>query len=403
MVSTALSQARACGASNMPNWFGPYPYHPFDGPTEPPPSEDEGGFCLTVDRKWLPYLLACAYALTAEQTWATDGDRAIKQAQDIILALETGIICPDINPVIDGGECGDCMGCCIRVENGVIQTLDCGVWKDVPGGNIKEIAGGTSPQPEPDGVPAAGSCNEFDLVLTANSQVLLPMAISTGDTVEITTWNGAWSDGSGVSPYLFYFCADGQRVALGTCAGGEYNDPSDPMPAALHMSIIAGVGGVGTYIAPMGAAKSIPPGVTDEQLVFRANDLVPGDNVGSVSFHVKVCRPSAAAVLINYGSPENGSGPSSAELNSTFVVDSQLVGLSGQYGIHIVLNGCHTLHIMALTSYTDPGGISRAWDNPCTGSLAGLGGPAAVGDNYGPITELVIDSATQYRVTFKIT
>lgn len=97
--------------------FGLYPYHPFDGPTMPPPSEDGGGFCFTIDRKWLPYMIALCYALTAEQTWASDGPRARAQAQDVILALEQGIDCD----MITG----------IRLVDCELQAQIDGVWTDI--------------------------------------------------------------------------------------------------------------------------------------------------------------------------------------------------------------------------------------------------------------------------------
>lgn len=112
--------------------FGPYPYAPFDGPAQPPSPDNEGGFCFTVDHKWIPYLIACCYALTAEQTWATDAARAKQQAQDVILALETGIACD----MITG----------IRIEGCVLQALIDGVWTDVADLTECSVPGPTGPE-----------------------------------------------------------------------------------------------------------------------------------------------------------------------------------------------------------------------------------------------------------------
>jgi hypothetical protein len=83
------------------------------------------------------------------------------------------------------------------------------------------------------------------------------------------------------------------------------------------MSIVADIGGIATYIAPMGSPRTIPAGVTNEQLVFQANDNAIGDNAGGVSFHVKICRPTAEPIFITYAA---GSGPGAAGVGNNIIM-----------------------------------------------------------------------------------
>lgn len=338
----------------MTERFGPYPYHPFDGPTTPPVPENTGGVCFTVDKKWVPYLIACAYTLTAKQTWASDTDRAIEQAQDIILMLEQGIPCnSDITPIGSGGG-DDCMGCCIRIENGHLQTLNCGVWEDVPGGDLSEVINSTPTSPDVVPTPGAGECAEFWLECLGTLPILLPIGVSTGDSIEIDEWRGTWSDGTGAAPYNPWFCADGNLYVLGQCTGISGPISGDPMPTANHMSIVAQVGGAAAFLAPMGSARYVPPGVTDAPVYFQANDTTLGDNLGGVNFHVKICKAADAPIGLSYGF---GNGPLSANVGDVFTVTSQAsAGAGSDQTIQMTCDPCCVLTVVSETGWSSTGG-----------------------------------------------
>jgi len=70
-----------------------YPFSPFAKPIVPPPVESGGSVCATFDAKWMPYIIGCLFALLAEQTWATDRDRAQGEAANLIDQISTGIEC----------------------------------------------------------------------------------------------------------------------------------------------------------------------------------------------------------------------------------------------------------------------------------------------------------------------
>lgn len=293
--------------------FPKYPYQPFDQPIPAPPS-DKGALCFSIDAKWRPYLVGLLKTLLIERTWESNQTQATGEASQL---LEEILIAEFCSVPMPGIESEDCMGCCIRVENGHLQTFSCGEWSDVPGGDLTQIIQGTPSQPEGNGPPEAGSCKEYNLTIQAGLPTLLPTPVDEGDTIEITTWSGAWSDGSGIGAVQPYYCADGGQYLLGVCTGVFSIVPGDPLPTANHMSIIANVADLGAYLAPMGSPRTVPIGASGAQVFFQANDDTLGDNIGGVSFHVKVCKPVSPAIAVAY---TVGSGPSAVSLGQTVIM-----------------------------------------------------------------------------------
>jgi len=166
-------------------------------------------------------------------------------------------------------------------------------------------------QPSPGGSgPAPGETHEICLRLSGNGQVLLPIAVQGNWTIEIEQRQGGWTDGGGN-----WYCPNGQSYTLGLCTGVGGLNGADPKPTALHMSIVAQIDslwydGNGLIV--------VPAGLTDQQVVFQANDASLSDNFGDVSFCVKVTNPPEAPIAIAY---TFGSGPSS-------VVSGQVVELT---------------------------------------------------------------------------
>jgi len=378
--------------------FPKYPYQPFDDPIPAPP-DDRGALCFSLDAKWRPYLVGLLKTLLVERTWESDEARATGEASLLLEAILTAEFCPVIMP---GIEMEDCMGCCIRVENGHLQTFSCGEWTDVPGGDLTQIIQGTPGQPEGDGPPPSGGCKEYNLTIQAGLPTLLPTPVDEGDTIEITTWAGTWSDGSGVGPVQPYYCADGGQYLGGFCTGIYSNDPDDPMPTANHMSIIANVADVGQYLAPMGSQRTIPIGVSGGQVFFQANDETLGDNLGGVFFHVKVCKPVSPPITVAYAV---GSGPSAVSIGQTVIMTFANEGSDN--GLSFTLSECIKVSIVGFSGWnTVPGANVNYFD--C--ASVEHDGPGGVSDPTSIISHICLTKinagcgpggTTQIQVTFE--
>lgn len=88
--------------------LGLYPYQPFKQPIAPVPELGQGDICFTFDRKWLPYLIGALNALTVEQTYTGDKERAVREARDFVAMFierqddcgETCLNYPTSSPII---------------------------------------------------------------------------------------------------------------------------------------------------------------------------------------------------------------------------------------------------------------------------------------------------------------
>lgn len=66
-------------------------YISFDSPVPPVPSTGEGDFCVSFDRKWLGYMVGALQVLLDRSTYESEQDRAISEAANLILAIQTGV------------------------------------------------------------------------------------------------------------------------------------------------------------------------------------------------------------------------------------------------------------------------------------------------------------------------
>jgi len=325
--------------------FPKYPYQPFDEPI-PPPLADRGAVCFAVDAKWRPYLVGLLKTLLVDQTWESSINQAIGEASQLLEEILTADFCIVQQPGIESEEC---MGCCLRWQDGVLQVFSCGDWVDVPGTPGGVPGPGGSTLPPSGGQPGAGECREYNLLLNANMATILPIQVSTGDTVQVSNFKGAWSDAFPDPFTAIWYCTNGAVYALGLCSGSQHTEGGDPLPTAPHMGLIAEVGGIGTFLdfSLDGVIQGIPAGVTDENLTFIPNDSTPADNLGGVSFHVKVCKGDAAPILLTY--PGSGSGPGSVPDGGTFVVSSTVSG--GENPAHVHFGECVKLEVLSVSSY----------------------------------------------------
>jgi len=144
--------------------------------------------------------------------------------------------------------------------------------------------GGGSPQPAPNGGQAC-----YNLRMDAFSKVLLPTVINTGDVIDVTTVNGASTDGGSN-----WYCPDGDIFFGGLCLAATSGlNPADPLPTGPHQSIIALINGVYYSILP-GSPLTVPSGIVNKQVEFMINDDTPSDDYGNLSFSVCVTNNQAA-------------------------------------------------------------------------------------------------------------
>lgn len=124
----------------------PYPYQPFDEPTDPPSADSGQRVTFCFDRVWLKYILGALDALTAPQTWTQNGPDVARRASDAIsrsLMESCGVECPDLGFQID--EFGHLLYNC---EGG--PTQDLGLIQGPPGEQgeqgVTGSTGATGPQ-----------------------------------------------------------------------------------------------------------------------------------------------------------------------------------------------------------------------------------------------------------------
>jgi hypothetical protein len=272
----------------------PYPYVPFDTPIPAPPVISGGAVCLEIDRKWLPYIYGALLALRVDRTWENDADRATGEASLLLSQFMNAMSC-EVQQANHGVEGDDCMGCCLRWNDGILQILSCGEWVDVPGQTggqpIPTQPGAGSPQPS-----AGGGTQRYCGAMSGNSHFYLPTNVNTGDILLFEELRGAWNDGFEV----FWHCPDGWLFAAGSCAEPiQYNNAADPLIGTRHMSIVGLIGG--TYydvlqLDSLGNPQNftVPAGIVDQPVTLVANNDPSLHISGEVTFCVNVTNNQVA-------------------------------------------------------------------------------------------------------------
>lgn len=156
----------------------------------------------------------------------------------------------------------------------------------------------------------AGDCREWDVQLRGNEKWLLPVAVSTGDTIEITAASGAWNDGG-----LAWNCVNGFTYALGACVSAQAAQSGDPLQTVNHMRLIAAIGT--NFYDAYNTIIAVPGAVTNATMYFQPNDANLSTNSGSVSFHVKYCKKpdvvSPITIAYTWGDGVTSLDPSQSE------------------------------------------------------------------------------------------
>lgn len=265
------------------------PFLSLDVPIKPP-GPDEGPVCFQFDAKWIPYILAVLKTLTLDGVYASDQDAAKGAASELLeIFMGAGICSPttDLNGL--GSE--DCMGCCIRMRNGILQVLQCGEWVPVDGWDINAVTGNQpgagSPQPAP------GACQTFQGKITPVESWLLPVPVSAGDQITVTNLFGTWSPSAFTGIWI---CPDGNLYFAGNCIEGTGSiDTGAPDPtAALNGTVMWD--GTNYYDVSNAANVDTPvvvtilPGIVNKQLIVRCNFHGGVEPSGEVTFSIEVCK-----------------------------------------------------------------------------------------------------------------
>jgi hypothetical protein len=243
---------------------------------------------LPKDPKYVMAMLGALQQPCNWSEWQRDSGKRGRQAAKVWRDVYNSIMFNECAPTPNQGS-GDCnceeCDCDMWRQDGCKLILTCNgvdVFTYDPTECIKKIAS----QPGQTTPPAAGDCQEWPVQLTGNGNWLLPVGVSEGDTIEISAYDGAWSD----APASNWYCPTGQPFVLGQCVGLGGPSSGDPLPSVDHMRIVAKVGS--TYIDAIGP-YTVPLGVTDAQVTYQANDSDISNNLGQVTFTVKYCKKAS--------------------------------------------------------------------------------------------------------------
>lgn len=257
-------------------------------------------FTVPLDSEWVGMFFGALYQLTAWNSYDRDDDHT---AKDIADRWKT--IVEDAR----GSECGESMSITFRQTDCLLEySLDSGAtWETAYDGMdclTAAIAGGVvlggsalddaiasgkiSPgqQQGPTSAPGLGFCKDFYVSLSANQKWICPVPINGNFTITIESVVGGWTD----DPSSGWWCPDGKNYILGQCVNStESYDGSDPLTTAYHMRLIGYYGS--TFFDAYNTTYLVPASVTtDQQLFLQPNDSDISNNLGSVTFHITVCK-----------------------------------------------------------------------------------------------------------------
>jgi hypothetical protein len=237
---------------------------------------------ICVNSAWIPYIAGSLMQLLLQATWDTSDPDVLALAQqratNLIFMFASALPCveqdkffEEFNDMVAFREDCDCnlfYKCCDGTEIEVARK------SDVPASSQ------TNPG-EP--VPKPGETQSYCKTLNANSKILIPALMSTGDTITLISASGSTND----SAFTNWFCHDGNEFFGSGCAPGTgFTDGSDPMPGENHMSLIVNIGG--TFYSLEHGTVTVPSGVTNAVVSIQVNDAVLSDDAGTLSVCVDV-------------------------------------------------------------------------------------------------------------------
>lgn len=145
--------------------------------------------------------------------------------------------------------------------------------------DLVTLPNGVGKQPAPGG-GTSDYCNK----VAAIDGLVIPIPVTTGDLLTVTSIAGNWGDGS-----LAQYCGDGNVFFIEcTGVGAAPVGGSDVVPTAPHMCLVVRFS-TGYYALYPGGSLVIPSGVTSEQPFVCANKptLNTGNGAIDVCFTVK--------------------------------------------------------------------------------------------------------------------
>jgi len=195
-------------------------------------------------------------------------------------------------------ECGDV----VALHGGILQEdfmpirvdCDCRIWVTCCDGTEVELATvGMINQPTQPGdggptPPTPGSCQAYAGKIQGNGYWLAPLVVNTGDTIEITSANGATYDPANG----YWCCPDGNQFFAGACVPYTFTDAGNPMPAIPSGKLIAYI--AGTYYDVYNGIFTVPSGIVAQSVQFQFNYDNLASSSGEVSFNVNICNNESA-------------------------------------------------------------------------------------------------------------
>lgn len=266
------------------------PIGSFQTPVVPPVDPPTAGpfFYIPVNCAWMPFVAGSLQQLLLQTTWDTDPDTLIK-VQGWIFDMIAQFNCASALTIEQlcgsfptSGE--DCMGCCLKYENGILMQLDCGQWRPVDGqgqggvGPTTQPAAG-SPQPAP-----GGGCADYAGLIVGSNEWMIPTSLSTGDTIQLVSADGATSDDN-----INWRCKDGAQYLLGDCYPLYGKDPSSLLPADFLGSVLLHIG---SDYYDLGGAGTIVLGgsYSNQPATLTVNYPATNKVNGQLGIRVTVCN-----------------------------------------------------------------------------------------------------------------
>jgi len=263
--------------------------------------DDDSDLCfVSFNSAWMPYILGALSALTRVEAWEdsvfTDRNEAAQQAH---LLLERFMYCGTGDTLqIRACDCGiewstdGSTWTCINLTACIADIVTTGILDSLANGII--AAPGITPTGETP--PDAGQCKTYHVQMSAADAWLLPVPLSTGDTVEITNLKGAWTDGDLVQTgYYGWACPDGDTYYLGVCVAPWQVLESDPFQDAYHLELVLQFGD--SHALPVRGLVTIPGDIDNLDAIFVPNYSRSPLGFGTIDFDVEICK----AASVNHG------------------------------------------------------------------------------------------------------
>jgi len=269
----------------------PVPVGSFTEPVDPPGVDPTAGplVYVGINCAWLPYITGALTQLLLQSTWnfstLAELENVRGQATDLMNLFNCARL-PSLEDLLgtQGSGCEeDCM-CCLRFQDGKLQSLVCGVWTDVPGqeGGIIPASpqpGDGTPQPKP------GECKKYHGQLPATEQWYLPTVVNSGDVITASNFGGA----SNAPPAITWNCPTGLLFFAGQCQGdGLVADFLGPLSTAFTQALIIEING--SFYDLTQGPFTVPGGVVNETCTVQLNWNDLSELQGNVTFDIEVCN-----------------------------------------------------------------------------------------------------------------